>query len=103
MNPTRRNLLASSGVLVSVAALGGASPVLAEQATPPPRAKTAGGAETETTRDPFAQLAYQRAQQDHWKNVLDYGAIGDGVADDTAAIQAALDDVIHNSFAFHNE
>jgi hypothetical protein len=96
MNPTRRNLLASSGVLVSVAALGGAPPVLAEQDTPPRRAKTAGGADADTTRDPFAQLAHQRAQQDplidYIKNVRAYGAIGNGTADDTAAIQAAVND-----------
>ena len=34
MDPTRRNLLASSGMFVSGAAMGGVSPVLAEQAAP---------------------------------------------------------------------
>jgi hypothetical protein len=91
MNPTRRNLLASSGVLVSVAALGGASPVLAEEATPTPKTKTAGG--SDTVRDPFAQLAYQRAVEQKpstdYVDIRDYGTVVDG-GDIGPPLQAAL-------------
>jgi hypothetical protein len=99
MNPTRRNLLASSGVLVSVAALGGASPALAEQVTAPPTRKNAGGSKTDTTRDPFAQLAYQRAEQypsTDYIDIREYGTVTDG-GDITAAMQATI-----NAFSTHN-
>jgi hypothetical protein len=85
MNPTRRNLLASSGMLVSVAALRGASPVLADQVTPPPKTK-----KTDTTRDPFEQLKYQRAvERNPYIDIRDYGTFTDG-GDIGPALQAAL-------------
>ena len=55
--------------------------------------KTPGRTKTDTTRDPFAQLAYQRAQQDpsiDYTDIRDYGTVVDG-GDITAALQAALD------------
>jgi hypothetical protein len=88
MDPTRRNLLAGSGVLLAL----GASPALAEQVTPTSKRKTPGRSKTDTTRDPFAQLAYQRAQQYpsiDYTDIRDYGTVTDG-GDITAALQATI-------------
>jgi hypothetical protein len=94
MNPTRRNLLASAGMLTSVAALGEASRVLAEEAKSS-RTKTAGPSETGHTPHTFAQLA-KGPQQDpsfYYLDIRDYfsGTLAHG-SDITDAVQEAMDD-----------
>jgi hypothetical protein len=59
---------------------------------PTSKRKTPGRSKTETSRDPFAQLAYQRAQQDpsiDYTDIRDYGTVTDG-GDVGPALQGAL-------------
>jgi polygalacturonase len=47
---------------------------------------------TRPFRDEVADMIRRLAAETHIYNVKDFGAYGDGVHDDTAAIQAAIDD-----------
>jgi Pectate lyase superfamily protein len=92
------NLTFTGGVL---AAAGTGAPLNSPVFTGNPQAPTptAGDNDTSIATTAFVQAAIAGAPTSNWVNVRDYGAIGDGVTDDRASIQAAIDYAIANDIA----